>query len=125
MSLNEKPIKKKPSYGVLGVSRLQMPDFTTSILATCLRSVKAPKRVDRFLCGWWHWLAFLKLSMIRGGPKKSIDFLGHPYMSINQKLIKKKPSYGVLGVSRLQMPDFLTPISATCLRSVIAPKRIN
>ena len=49
---------------MLGVSRLKIPDFPTSILASCLRSVIAPKQVDRFLCGWWHSLAFLKLYMI-------------------------------------------------------------
>ena len=64
MSLNEKLIKKKPSYGVLGVSRLQMPDFPTPILATYVRSVIAPKQVNQFLWGWWHLLAFLNLYMI-------------------------------------------------------------
>ena len=49
---------------MLGFSRLRMPDFPTPILATCLRSVIAPKRVDRFLCGWRHLLALLKLNMI-------------------------------------------------------------
>ena len=48
----------------MGVSRLQMLDFLTPILATCLKSVIAPKRIDRFLCDWWHSLAFLKLYMI-------------------------------------------------------------
>ena len=64
MSGNQRLIKKKQSYGVLGVSHLQMPDFPTPILATCPRSVIAPKQVDRFLCGWWHLLALLKLYMI-------------------------------------------------------------
>ena len=64
ISRNQKSIKKKPSYGVLGVSRLQMPDFPTPISTTCLRSVIAPKRIDWFLCDWWHLLAFLKLYMI-------------------------------------------------------------
>ena len=64
MSGNQRLIKKKQSYGVLGVSHLQMPDFPTPFLATCLKSVLAPKRVDRFLSGWWHLLAFLKLYMV-------------------------------------------------------------
>ena len=49
---------------MLGVSRLQMPDFPTPVLATYLKSVIAPKLLDRFLCGWKHSLAFLKLYMI-------------------------------------------------------------
>ena len=65
MSENHRSIKKKPSYGVLGVGGLQMPDFPTPILATFLNSVQTPKWVDRFLSGWWHLLAFLKLYMIR------------------------------------------------------------
>ena len=64
MSRNQRLIKTKPSYGVLGVSHLQMADFPTPILATCLKSVLAPKGVDRFLSGWWHLLAFLKLYMV-------------------------------------------------------------
>ena len=65
--INVKKLKiaqKKPGYGVLGVSRPQIPDFPPPMLATCLISVIAPKRVDRFVCGWWHLLAFLKLYMI-------------------------------------------------------------
>ena len=110
MSRNQRSIKKKLSYGVLGVSRLQMPDFPTPILATCLKSVIAPKQVDRFLCSLKHLLAFLKLYMIHVK---------------NSEIDQIKPSYGVLGVSRLQMPDFPTPISTTCLWSIIAPKRID
>lgn len=49
---------------MLGVSRLKIPDFPTSILASSLRGVIAPKQNDRFLWGWWHSLAFLKLYMI-------------------------------------------------------------
>ena len=48
---------------MLGVSHLQMPDFPTPILATCLKIVLASKRVDRILSGWWHLLAFFKLYM--------------------------------------------------------------
>ena len=70
MSRNQRSIKKKPSYGVLGVSSLQMPDFPTPILATCLiltsyiQSVIAPKQIDRFWCAWCQLLAFFKLYMI-------------------------------------------------------------
>ena len=64
MGRSQRSIKKKPSYVVLGVSRLKIPDFPTSILASSLRSVIAPKQNDRFLWGWWHSLAFLKLYMI-------------------------------------------------------------
>ena len=44
---------------MLGVSHLQVADFPT-----CLKSVLAPKGVDRFLSGWWHLIAFLKLYMV-------------------------------------------------------------
>ena len=49
---------------MLGISHLQMPDFPPPMLATCLISVIAPKRVDQFLCSWWQSLAFLRLYMI-------------------------------------------------------------
>ena len=62
MSKNQRSIKTKPSYGVLAISRLWMPDFPTPILATCLKGVLAPKRVDWLLFGWWHLLAFLDAS---------------------------------------------------------------
>ena len=79
-------------------------------------SVIALKRIDRFWCAWCQSLAFFKLYMIH--VKKS-------------KIDQEKAELWVLGVSRLQMPDFPTPILATCLiltsyiRSVIAPKRID
>ena len=56
--------QEKAELWVLGVSRLQMPDFSTPILATCPKSVMVPKRVDQFLCSWEHSLVFLKLYVI-------------------------------------------------------------
>ena len=52
------------------VRRLKKFDFPIPILTTCLQSVLAPKRNDRFWCAWCQSLAFLKLYMIH--IKKSI-----------------------------------------------------
>ena len=73
MSENQRSIKKNPSYGVLGGRRLQMLDFPTPILATCLKSVISPKRVDQFLCGWWQLLEFFKPYMIHVKKSKIKD----------------------------------------------------
>ena len=43
------------------VRHLKKFDFPIPILTTCLQSVIAPKRINRFWCGWWQSLAFLKL----------------------------------------------------------------
>ena len=97
---------------MLGVSCLKIPDFPTSILASSLRSVIAPKQNDRFLWGWWHSLAFLKLYMIH--VKKS---------KINQE---KSELWGEremrFFVRHLKKSDFPFPILTSCLQSVIAPK---
>ena len=115
MSRNQKLIKKKLSYGALGISRLQISDFPSSILAACLRSVIAPKQVDRFLCGWWHSLAFLKLYMTHV-KKSKIDQKKSRVMGWNRN---------AFFVCRLKKSAFPTPILATCLKSVIAPKRVD
>ena len=46
------------------VRRLKKCDFPIPILTTCLQSVIAPKRIDRFWCAWCQSLAFSKLYMI-------------------------------------------------------------
>ena len=43
------------------VRRLQKSDFPIPILISCLQSVIAPKRIDRFWCAWCQSLAFFKL----------------------------------------------------------------
>ena len=57
--------------GKLKFSRLQYPqkmikksDFPIPILTSCLQSVIAPKRIDRFWFAWCQLLAFFKLYMI-------------------------------------------------------------
>ena len=44
--------------------RLKKFYFPIPILTTCLQSVIAPKRIDRFWCAWCQSLAFSKLYMI-------------------------------------------------------------
>ena len=107
--------RKKPSYGVLGVSRLQMPDFPPPILVTCLISVIAPKWNDRVCCGWWHSLAFLKLYMIRIKKSK----IGQE----KAELWGKREMRFLCAASRSLHSH--CPILTSCLRSVIAPKRID
>ena len=115
MSRNQRSIKKKPSYGVLGVSHLQMPDFPTPILATCLKIVLASKRVDRILSGWWHLLAFFKLYM-KHFQKSKID-------QEKADLWGEREIRFLCAASRgLHCP---CPILTSRLQSVIAPKRID
>ena len=46
------------------VRRLKKSDFPIPVLTSCLQSVIAPKRIDRFWCAWCQSLAFFKLYMI-------------------------------------------------------------
>ena len=43
------------------VRRLKKSDFPIPILTSCLWSVIAPKRIDRFWCAWCQLLTFFKL----------------------------------------------------------------
>ena len=116
---NQKSFKKKPSYGVLGVSCLKIPDFPTSILASCLRSVIAPKRVDWFLCSWWYSLAFLMLFMIHV-KKSKID-------EEKTKLWGKRELRFCVPPQKVSFPFQFWPLffEVSCLRGLIAPKQID
>ena len=52
------------------VRRLKKCYFSIPILTTCLQSVIAPKRIDRFWCAWCQSLAFSKLYMIHNKKSK-------------------------------------------------------
>ena len=112
---NQRSIKKKPSYGMLGVRRHQMPGFPTPILATSLKSVLAPKQVNQFLPHWWHWLAFLKLYMIHAKKIKN--------RSRKSQVMRWKRTAFFVG--SLKKSEFPIPILTSGLQSVIAPKRID
>ena len=105
---------------VFFVCHFKMSDFSIQILTSCLWSVIAPKRIDRFWCAWYQSLAFLKLYMIHvkqskiiqekvklWGVRKSFHFICAALFFSRSNL---KPMWKInYSAAQIKWNDFLVP----------------